>query len=662
MIIAVVLGDYLVESKPLLSRQFWAIFDNGVHFFVACIALLPILILNGIKGFLPYSFACLMASFIDLDHFLFADSFTLNSALNLDVRPPTHSLTFVLLLSGFFMIVKKDKTFGVALFFSLTTHVIRDAAGGFPTLLYWPFPAYRIPHSIYLFFTVMSPSFLYLCRDFWADGEIPLKALKPHNKETSILKGMSVFCYQKLSESGEVKIRAIYGSRFIGIPWEYLQTAIIKNNPLKTEKLTLEQITYEVIRNTLLKTDCEIIKEEIEHHHFFSQTQAYQAINALAFIERLLLLWLQELRTEYNQSNNEKTLASINNAWKKILCTHINRKKIIAQAYSIVEGLHFSLSKETPDSLEIILNYGESTLKAYRKISDLIVKLKLNSNSFEMKTLEESLKKLFEVNFFSEPQFGVLLNEKSAFDSNFSPLLNFSLEKLNELPSKSNMKTRRVSWFWFLIKMILDRDTNWKFRDFIFQKVTKSIDVCIILSFVKMLVFRAPNEVNNRLNKVSIRTYHMGGDLVVFDSVAKDYGSKKGAFPGLETIFFKDLWEKNHYRCKIDQHLTRHIAWKLMEDTNSKERVTAYLDFVKDWIKVKNAKAIEACTEIDQKAETMLKQFDNDFLSSLLSSEDNLLIEKVSNKYYSQLTDKSFYKNERNEMERYLDAHYMHGL
>jgi hypothetical protein len=139
------INDRLIAYGPMYSSQVWALYDGVVHGLVGVLVLYPIY-----KERILTHFAVLfiLAAVVDLDHFIVVQSFSLSDALQLPMRPVTHSITFAILaaLSGFAL--TRDKVVVWTLFAAVTSHVIRDASGGNTPLL-WPLAIYHIPSWLY---------------------------------------------------------------------------------------------------------------------------------------------------------------------------------------------------------------------------------------------------------------------------------------------------------------------------------------------------------------------------------------------------------------------------------------------------------------------------------------------------------------------------------
>jgi hypothetical protein len=84
------------------------------------------------------------ATLIDIDHFIAARSFSLVAALNLPMRPASHSLSFALGLLGITLLASRRPALSYLIFAAPASHILRDASGG-GIPLFWPLPVYSLP-------------------------------------------------------------------------------------------------------------------------------------------------------------------------------------------------------------------------------------------------------------------------------------------------------------------------------------------------------------------------------------------------------------------------------------------------------------------------------------------------------------------------------------
>jgi hypothetical protein len=144
-------ADQLIVRQPVLGPTFWALFDVLVHGAVALAVAGPAIRRAQYKrrALALSGLAYLSATALDLDHFVAAGSLDVRAALVLAARPPTHSLTFALLLGAVLSRFSRDRDVGWVAFAAVASHVLRDAAMGTAPLL-WPLAVVRVPWWAYV--------------------------------------------------------------------------------------------------------------------------------------------------------------------------------------------------------------------------------------------------------------------------------------------------------------------------------------------------------------------------------------------------------------------------------------------------------------------------------------------------------------------------------
>ena len=118
-------------GHPLLSAL-WAVV---IHGFVCLVAVGPI-VWRSDRRVAFTLLAFIGGSAIDLDHFIAAGSLDLHTIETLGGRPDTHSLVFVLALSGLTLLVTRRWLAAWAMFAVNVAHLLFDAAGGGVHILY----------------------------------------------------------------------------------------------------------------------------------------------------------------------------------------------------------------------------------------------------------------------------------------------------------------------------------------------------------------------------------------------------------------------------------------------------------------------------------------------------------------------------------------------
>lgn len=140
------IADYLMLVKPFGSNSFWGIYDNVIHAFVCLLVLLPFArreyLFKDIILFLA------IGSLIDIDHFVMAGSFSVSDVIKLTMRPPTHSFTFIFLLT--LITFPFHRRLAILFFLGLSSHILRDASSGI-TPMFYPLEFYKVPYSLYVF-------------------------------------------------------------------------------------------------------------------------------------------------------------------------------------------------------------------------------------------------------------------------------------------------------------------------------------------------------------------------------------------------------------------------------------------------------------------------------------------------------------------------------
>ncbi|MEY2829719.1 MAG: hypothetical protein RIQ33_1577 [Bacteroidota bacterium] len=150
------ISDWLIHKHYFFKQEYWGLYDNWVHGMIAVLIALPIISTN--KFGEPLRFAKLLqntiivfliASLLDLDHFIVNFSFSLTQAISLTMRPATHSITFAIAAAIIYFIITKNKKWTWLVFVAIASHVVRDAYGG-GTPIFYPAKISMIPYWSYL--------------------------------------------------------------------------------------------------------------------------------------------------------------------------------------------------------------------------------------------------------------------------------------------------------------------------------------------------------------------------------------------------------------------------------------------------------------------------------------------------------------------------------
>ena len=140
------ISDWLIHKHYFFKQEYWGLYDNWVHGMIAVLIALP---LFEKRNYLQLVFVFLIASLLDLDHFIVNFSFSLTKAISLTMRPATHSITFAIAASIIYFVITKNKKWTWIIFIAIVSHVVRDAYGG-GTPIFYPSSISMIPYWSYL--------------------------------------------------------------------------------------------------------------------------------------------------------------------------------------------------------------------------------------------------------------------------------------------------------------------------------------------------------------------------------------------------------------------------------------------------------------------------------------------------------------------------------
>jgi hypothetical protein len=138
--------DLLIERRPFFGRLFWALVHSAVHGLVALLVTAPIV--GSAPSLQLLALAFLAGTLVDVDHFLAARPRSFWTVTHLDKRPPTHSVTFALLLGTAGYLLSGSLSTSWVVFAALTLHVLRDATSGTAPIL-WPLGEWRVARWAY---------------------------------------------------------------------------------------------------------------------------------------------------------------------------------------------------------------------------------------------------------------------------------------------------------------------------------------------------------------------------------------------------------------------------------------------------------------------------------------------------------------------------------
>jgi membrane-bound metal-dependent hydrolase YbcI (DUF457 family) len=147
LVLTMFLGDAWVDARAI-DRDVRLLSDPLVH---GIIGALMMAIIRARRPAWPRQtilLGALLAMSIDIDHAIAARSLDLHKMISLDMRPPTHSLTFALLAAAVVGLVLRNGSSFWFVFVALASHVLRDSYTG--TLLFYPLYAATLLYPSYI--------------------------------------------------------------------------------------------------------------------------------------------------------------------------------------------------------------------------------------------------------------------------------------------------------------------------------------------------------------------------------------------------------------------------------------------------------------------------------------------------------------------------------
>jgi membrane-bound metal-dependent hydrolase YbcI (DUF457 family) len=153
MLAFLLVADTLIQQGPFAAGIFGALFDSLAHGIVALVVTCPLFGMdeNRRRATALFWVVLLSGTLLDLDHLpriVAAGSLDLPRVLGVSMRPPTHSLTFAGVAGAFAYLVSRSRLVGWGMFAALSSHVLRDASGGYTSIL-WPLSLQAIPQWIH---------------------------------------------------------------------------------------------------------------------------------------------------------------------------------------------------------------------------------------------------------------------------------------------------------------------------------------------------------------------------------------------------------------------------------------------------------------------------------------------------------------------------------
>jgi membrane-bound metal-dependent hydrolase YbcI (DUF457 family) len=146
-------ADTLLQQGPFTLGIFGALLDGLVHGVVALLVTYPLFVMheNRRRATALFWVVLLTGTLLDLDHLpriIAAGSLDLPRVLGVRMRQPTHSLTFAGVVGAFAYLVSRSRLVGWGMFAAISSHVLRDASGGYTSIL-WPLSLHAVPQWIY---------------------------------------------------------------------------------------------------------------------------------------------------------------------------------------------------------------------------------------------------------------------------------------------------------------------------------------------------------------------------------------------------------------------------------------------------------------------------------------------------------------------------------
>ncbi len=139
-------SDYLVQEGTWIPRNLRAVYDNFTHGTIA--GLLAAFTGRGRASVGRFLAGYVVGAGLDIDHAIAARSLRLGAMLSLGGRPFSHSLAFSVATAIAVGAVSRRPSWAWLVFFSLASHVIRDA-GLSRAPIFWPLPPAQLPALAY---------------------------------------------------------------------------------------------------------------------------------------------------------------------------------------------------------------------------------------------------------------------------------------------------------------------------------------------------------------------------------------------------------------------------------------------------------------------------------------------------------------------------------
>jgi membrane-bound metal-dependent hydrolase YbcI (DUF457 family) len=159
LVLLIVISDFTDGWwRGNISRMTWLVLDTSLQTLISMMVAAPLLNHPFFsRRLIPWLIALVaVIAVLDLDHFVAAGSLRLDDALQLDYRPVSHSLGFVLIVGLASWAISRQWLLGMLFFIGLSAHVLHDVQNsGAP--FFWPLSNETIflPFTLYIFLNLV---------------------------------------------------------------------------------------------------------------------------------------------------------------------------------------------------------------------------------------------------------------------------------------------------------------------------------------------------------------------------------------------------------------------------------------------------------------------------------------------------------------------------
>lgn len=141
--------DAGINHNVLGSRELSILLDPIAHAVLAITVVLPWVVAAQLPRFYLL-LAVAVAVLIDIDHFLVTSSLSVRDAINMSMRPISHSLLFCAGLAVILGLIARSRNLAIVVFLALLTHISRDATSGGTAWLFPLLVAPRLPVGLHI--------------------------------------------------------------------------------------------------------------------------------------------------------------------------------------------------------------------------------------------------------------------------------------------------------------------------------------------------------------------------------------------------------------------------------------------------------------------------------------------------------------------------------